>query len=128
VQHLILITTQPPSKVGGGRTVSPSGREWPYGHPEINIGVARKPHPGVGGGAWPPPDTGGSRAATYQTPLFFSFLFLFKIFFFLVFFYNFFNWKITRGRGIICIFQQNWTFWNFLAVWGAKVQVLVVGV
>jgi hypothetical protein len=38
-----------------------------------------------------------------------------------------FNWKMTRGMGIMSIFRQNCHFLNVLVVWGeAKVQALIV--
>jgi hypothetical protein len=33
---------------------------------------------------------------------------------------------MTRGRGIMGIFHQNWHFSKVLVVWGARVQALVV--
>jgi hypothetical protein len=37
-----------------------------------------------------------------------------------------FIWKMTRDRSSMSIFWQNETFWNFLVVWRARVQWLVV--
>jgi hypothetical protein len=33
---------------------------------------------------------------------------------------------MTRDRGIIGTFRQNWHFLNFLVVWGPRVQALAV--
>jgi len=33
---------------------------------------------------------------------------------------------MTRGRGIIGIFQQNWSFWHSLVVWRVRVLALII--